>query len=139
MGSDNTPLPGVSIVEQGTTNGTQTDFDGNYTIEVPQGAVLQFTYIGMQGQDVTVGSSNTVDVTMQEGASQLDEVVVTALGLKRQKKSLTYATQNVEIDAIDEARPEQNLVNSLQGKVAGLSIQRSGNGVTGSFKSSVAR
>lgn len=132
--TDSAPLPGVSIVVQGTTNGTQTDFDGNFAIDVAPGAVLQFTYIGLKSQNITVGVANTINVTMEEDAAQLEEVVVTALGLKRQKKSLTYATQNVEIDAIDEARPEQNLVNSLQGKVAGLSIQRSGNGVTGSSK-----
>ncbi|WP_422080491.1 SusC/RagA family TonB-linked outer membrane protein [Ulvibacterium sp.] len=132
--ADGSPLPGVNVLVQGTTNGTQTDFDGNYTIEVAEGNVLVFSYIGMRTQSITVGASNTVDVQMVIDENQLDEVVVTALGLKRQKKSLTYATQNVEIDAIDEARPEQNLVNSLQGKVAGLSIQRAGTGVSGSSK-----
>ncbi|MFS4455091.1 SusC/RagA family TonB-linked outer membrane protein [Maribacter sp. 2304DJ31-5] len=132
--SDGGPLPGVSIVVQGTTNGTQTDFDGNYTIEVSEGDVLVFSYLGTSTQSITVGTSNTINVVMQEDASQLDEVVVTALGVKRQKKSLTYATQTVETDGIDEARPQQNLVNSLSGRVAGLSIQRSGNGVSGASK-----
>jgi len=132
--SDNTPLPGVNVLVQGTTNGTQTDFDGNYTIEVAEGGTLVFSYIGTASQSVIVGSSNTVNVSMDEDASQLDEVVVTALGVKRQKKSLTYATQGVDPKGIDEARPQQNLVNSLSGKVAGLSIQTSGNGVSGSSK-----
>jgi len=132
--TDGSPLPGVNVLVQGTTNGTQTDFDGNYTIEVTEGGVLVFSYIGTATQSVTVGSSNTINVAMAEDASQLDEVVVTALGVKRQKKSLTYATQGVDPKGIDEARPQQNLVNSLSGKVAGLSIQTSGNGVSGASK-----
>lgn len=132
--TDGSPLPGVNVLVQGTTNGTQTDFDGNYTINAEEGGVLVFSYLGMSTQSITIGSSNTIDVSMVEDASQLDEVVVTALGVKRQKKSLTYATQGVDPEGIDEARPQQNLVNSLQGKVAGLSIQTSGNGVSGSSK-----
>ena len=132
--ADGSPLPGVSIVEQGTTNGTQTDFDGNYTINVSEGSTLIFSYIGMATQSVVVGASDTYNVQMVEDASQLDEVVVTALGIKRQKKSLTYATQQVETEGIDEARAQQNLVNSLSGRVAGLSIQRGGNGVSGASK-----
>lgn len=132
--TDGSPLPGVNVLVQGTTNGTQTDFDGNYTINAEEGGVLVFSYLGMSTQSITIGSSNTIDVSMVEDASQLDEVVVTALGVKRQKKSLTYATQGVDPEGIDEARPQQNLVNSLQGKVAGLSIQTSGSGVSGASK-----
>lgn len=132
--TDGSPLPGVNVLVEGTTTGTQTDFDGNYAIEASSGDVLVFSFIGMKTQSVTVGASNTVNVSMEEDAEQLGEVVVTALGVKRQKKSLTYATQGVDPKGIDEARPQQNLVNSLQGKVAGLSIQTSGNGVSGSSK-----
>ena len=131
---DNAPLPGVNVVVDGTSNGTQTDFDGNYSINAAEGDVLVFSYLGMKSQMVTVGASNNLNVFMEEDASQLDEVVVTALGVKRQKKSLTYATQQVETEGIDEARAQQNLVNSLQGRVAGLSIQTSGNGVSGASK-----
>ena len=131
---DNAPLPGVNVVVDGTSNGTQTDFDGNYSINAAEGDVLVFSYLGMKSQMVTVGASNNINVFMEEDASQLDEVVVTALGVKRQKKSLTYATQVVETEGIDEARAQQNLVNSLQGRVAGLSIQTSGNGVSGASK-----
>lgn len=131
---DNAPLPGVNVVVDGTSNGTQTDFDGNYSINAAEGDVLVFSYLGMKSQMVTVGASNNMNVFMEEDASQLDEVVVTALGVKRQKKSLTYATQQVETEGIDEARAQQNLVNSLQGRVAGLSIQTSGNGVSGASK-----
>ncbi|MDO5977642.1 SusC/RagA family TonB-linked outer membrane protein [Flavivirga spongiicola] len=128
------PLAGVNIIIQGTSTGVQSNFDGEYRIQANNGAVLKFSYIGFKTQTITVGDSNTINVTMEEDASQLDEVVVTALGIKRQKKSLTYATQNVDVDGIDEARPNQNLVNSLSGKIAGVSIQRSGNGVSGSSK-----
>ena len=129
--ADGSPLPGVSIVQQGTINGTQSDVDGGYSLAVPPGSELVFSYIGMESQIVEVGVSNTIDVVMQEDVGQLQEVVVTALGIERQKESLTYATQEVEIEGIDEARDNQNLVNSLSGRVAGLSVQRSGNGVSG--------
>lgn len=132
--TDNSPLPGVNVVVDGTSTGTQTDFDGNYSINAAEGDVLVFSYLGMKSQSVAVGNSNNINVFMQEDASQLEEVVVTALGVKRQKKSLTYATQQVETEGIDEARAQQNLVNSLQGRVAGLSIQTSGNGVSGASK-----
>ncbi len=125
---DGSPLPGVSVVEQGTTNGTQTDFDGNYTIEVSEGAILNFSYIGMGSQSVTVGASNTVDVQMREDASQLDEVVVTALGIERQRKALTYATQGVSTEELTQARAV-NVLSALSGKVAGLSVTTGSNGV----------
>lgn len=84
-----TPLPGgVNVLVQGTTNGTQTDFDGNYAIEASEGDVLVFSYLGMKSQTVTVSSSPTINIVLEEDASQLDEVVVTALGLSRKKKSL---------------------------------------------------
>ncbi len=128
------PLAGVNIIIQGTSSGTQSNFDGVYSIQANKASVLEFSYIGFKTQTVTVGDSNTVNITMTEDAASLDEVVVTALGIKRQRKSLTYATQNVSVAGIDEARPDQNLVNSLSGKIAGISIQRSGNGVSGASK-----
>ncbi len=131
--SDGGPLPGVSILEQGTTNGTQTDFDGNYTIEVSEGDVLVFSYLGMQTQTVTVGSSNTINVVLQEDASQLDEVVVTALGIERSKKSLTYSTQNVDSEELSTAR-SVNVLNGLSGKVAGLSVTTGSSGVGSASK-----
>jgi TonB-linked SusC/RagA family outer membrane protein len=126
--SDGSPLPGVNVLVQGTTNGTQTDFDGNYTIEVAEGNVLVFSYIGMRAQSITVGSSNTVDVQMVVDENQLDEVVVTALGLERQSKSLSYANQQVETDELTKARAI-NVTEGLSGKVAGLTVTRSANGV----------
>jgi TonB-linked SusC/RagA family outer membrane protein len=119
------PLPGVNIVVKGTTNGTQTDFDGKYSINAKAGDVLSFTYVGLKSQEVTVSASSTLNVTMQEDASVLDEVVVTALGIKREKKSLGYATQEVKGEAVSNVK-SSNFVNSLSGRVAGLDIKTSG-------------
>ncbi|PKA99041.1 TonB-linked SusC/RagA family outer membrane protein [Flavobacteriaceae bacterium MAR_2009_75] len=134
---DGLPLPGVNIVVQGTTNGTQTDFDGNYSIQAEQGDVLLFTYIGQKEQRQTVGSSNTVNVQMTEDAEALEEVVVTALGIKREEKSVGYAVQNVKGDDIAQAR-ESNLVNALSGKVSGVQITNS-SGAAGSSARIVLR
>jgi TonB-linked SusC/RagA family outer membrane protein len=119
------PLPGVNIIIKGTTTGTQTDFDGNYTITANVGNVLSFTYLGLKPQEATVGASNTINVTMQEDASVLDEVVVTALGIKREKKSLGYASQEVKGDAVNTVK-DVNFINSLSGKIAGIDIQNTG-------------
>ena len=119
------PLPGVNILVKGTTNGTQTDFDGKYSINAKSGDVLSFSYLGLKTQEVTVGSSNSINVTMQEDASMLDEVVVTALGIKREKKALGYATQEVKGNAVSDVK-SSNFVNSLSGKVAGLDIKSTG-------------
>ncbi len=126
--SDGSPLPGVNVLVQGTTNGTQTDFDGNYTIEAASGDVLVFSYIGMKSQNVTVASSNSINVAMAQDASQLDEVVVTALGITRKKKSLTYAAEIVSTGELATARP-LNVLDGLSGKVSGIAITRTGGGV----------
>lgn len=131
--ADGSPLPGVNILAQGTTNGTQTDFDGNYTIEASEGDVLVVSYLGMKSQNVTVGSSNTLNVAMEVDASQLDEVVVTALGIKRKEKTLTYAQQSVNGDDLTKTR-DINFVNSLEGKVAGVQIKKSSSGAGGSTR-----
>ena len=115
------PLPGVNIIVKGTTNGTQTDFDGNYTINASVGDVLTFTYVGLKTVEQTVGSSNTMNVTMQEDAALLDEVVVTALGIKREKKSLGYAQQSVGGEELVKAK-ETDIADALAGKIAGVQI-----------------
>jgi len=130
---DGAPLPGVSVIVQGTTKGTETDFDGKYSIQVSTGDVLSFSFIGMKTTSITVEESNTYDIALSEDSASLEEVVVTALGIKRQKRSLTYATQKVSTEEISKARP-LNVVNSLSGKVAGISVTRSGSGVAGASK-----
>ena len=119
------PLAGVNIIVEGTSTGTQTDFDGNFTIEASTGQVLAFTYIGYADNKITVGEQTTLSVTMSAEAAALDQVVVTALGIEREKKSLGYATQEVSGDAVSSV-PTQNFVNSLSGKVSGLNFSNSG-------------
>src|SRR5690606_25881960 len=93
--NDGTPLPGVSILVQGTTNGTQTDFDGNFTLEAATGDILVFSYLGMKTLTVSVGNSNNINVSLEEDSSQLDEVVVTALGIKREERALGYSVTEI--------------------------------------------
>ncbi|WMI68013.1 SusC/RagA family TonB-linked outer membrane protein [Mangrovimonas sp. YM274] len=115
------PLPGVNIIVKGTTTGTQTDFDGNYSISAKTGDVLTFTYIGLKSQEITVGSSDTINITMLEDAAVLDEVVVTALGIKREEKALGYSVQSIKGEGMTEAR-ESNISNAISGKVAGVQV-----------------
>jgi len=117
------PLPGASIVVQGTTSGTTTDFDGNFSIETSQGSTLVISYVGYESQQVVVGSSPINVQLVSDNA--LDEVVVTALGLTREKKSLGYSVTEVEGDAINSIK-DNNIASSLMGKVAGLNITQSG-------------
>jgi TonB-linked SusC/RagA family outer membrane protein len=119
------PLPGVTVVVKGTNTGTQTDFDGNYSIKTTTGAVLQYSFIGMKNVEMTVGSSNVMDIVMQESAEALEEVVVTALGISKEKKSLGYSTQKVDGDEVAKVK-DANFVNSLSGKVSGVQIKSSG-------------
>lgn len=122
---DGLPLPGVNIVIEGTSTGVQTDFDGNYSINANQGDVLVFSFVGLQTAEYTVGNNDTIDVILEADAAQLDEVVVTALGIEREKKSLGYATQEVGGEEVSDV-PTTNFMNSLSGKVAGLKIKSSG-------------
>ncbi|MCF4102260.1 SusC/RagA family TonB-linked outer membrane protein [Gillisia sp. M10.2A] len=122
---DGLPLPGVNILVKGTSTGVQSDFDGNYSIQASQGDVLVFSFIGLQKAEYPVGASKTLNVTLKADAAQLDEVVVTALGIKREKKSLGYATQEVDGSEVSDV-PTSNFMNSLSGKVAGLNIKSSG-------------
>lgn len=131
---DGATLPGVTILLlEDATRGTLTDFDGNYSIEASEGQNLQFSFVGMTTVSMSVGSSNTINVVMDEDAAQLDEVVVTALGIKRQEKTLTFAQQTVKGDALTQTR-DVNFVNSLSGKVAGVEIRKSSSGAGGSTK-----
>ena len=128
------PLIGVSIIEKGTTNGTITDWDGNYTLSAPTGATLQYSYIGYQSVEMVVEAGKTViDLTMKEDTEMLDEVVVTALGIKREKKMLGYAVQELKSDELNKTG-DPSVTSALQGKVAGLSMNTSATGLGGSTK-----
>lgn len=121
---DGLPLPGVNILVQGTMNGTQTDFDGNYTIRASVGQSLVFTYLGQKSITQTVGSGNTINVQMEEDAQALEEVVVTALGINRAEKSLGYSSQQLTSESIADV-PTTNVLNTLSGKIAGVNITQS--------------
>jgi TonB-linked SusC/RagA family outer membrane protein len=118
------PMIGVSIVEEGTTNGTVSDFDGLYSITVKdESSQLMFSYIGYTPVTRAVGSGNTLDVTMVESAEALDEVIVTSLGFRERKDDLGYASSTVSGDKISESG-ETNVLNSLSGKSSGVRITR---------------
>ena len=118
---DGLTMPGVSIVIVGSQTGTSTDFDGKFEITANEGDVLQFNFMGYADATITVGAANDYNVTMQVDAQQLEDVVVTALGIKREKKALGYAVQDVKGDEITKAS-NGNVVGALQGKVAGVQI-----------------
>ncbi|AWW30561.1 SusC/RagA family TonB-linked outer membrane protein [Echinicola strongylocentroti] len=123
-------LPGVTVMIKGTTKGTIADFDGNYAIEAATDAVLQFSFIGFSTQEIPVNSQSKIDVTLTEDEKSLDEVVVTAIGIKQQKKKLGYATQEVNTERLDQANT-MNIGNALSGQVAGLTVTNP----TGMFQS----
>ncbi|MCJ7447366.1 MAG: SusC/RagA family TonB-linked outer membrane protein [Bacteroidales bacterium] len=132
--SDSSPIPGVSVVVKGTTTGITTDVDGKYSIPVPNNqSVLQFSFIGYATQEVTVGNQSVVNITLAESITQMEEVVVTALGIKRQTKALSYSAAEVTGDDIKKV-PELNIMNTLQGKIAGVDINISGTGAAGSSR-----
>ncbi|GGD67937.1 SusC/RagA family TonB-linked outer membrane protein [Maribacter cobaltidurans] len=116
------PIPGVSVVEKGTSNGVATDFDGNYSITLLQpNAVLVFSSLGFSRKEVTVGQSSEVNVVLEENVEGLDEVVVTGLGIKRDAKKLGYAVTSVDTEELTKTRTV-NVMESLEGKVSGLNI-----------------
>lgn len=131
--SDSEPLIGASILVKGTSSGTVTDIDGKYSIKVPEGSdMLTVSYTGYEEQAIAVGASNVLDIMLSEGVT-LDELVVTALGISREQKSLGYAVQEIGGDELSDSR-ETNVVNSLQGKVAGVQIQGSPSTLGGSSR-----
>jgi TonB-linked SusC/RagA family outer membrane protein len=134
---DGLALPGVNIVVQGTTTGTQTDFDGNYSIEASEGQTLLFTYIGQREESRVVGAGNSINVQMQEDAQALEEVVVTALGIKREKQALGYAVSEVGSEEL-ESRPEGDIGRVLTGKASGVQITNQ-SGLSGSGTNVIIR
>ena len=124
--SDGEPLIGVTVMIKGTATGVDTDFDGNYSIEVPNDkAVLNFSYVGMKPQSITVGSQSVINVVLQEDSEVLGEIVVTAMGQTQEKKKLNFAVQSLNSDAVT-AGQSANFVNGLQGKVAGVQVSMAG-------------
>ena len=131
--ADGDPLIGVNIIEQGTNNGTVSDLDGTYTLTVADAsATLDFSYTGFATQSVALAGRTTLDVTMEEGVT-LEEAVVTALGIERDKKALNYSVTEVEGEGFQEAR-ELNIANAIAGKVAGVNVSNISSGPAGSSR-----
>lgn len=137
--ADGSPLPGVSVLVKSTTTGTTTDADGKYSINVPDAnSILVVSFIGFATQEIPVGTQTSIDVKLAEDITQLNEVVVTALGVSRETKTLVYATQSVKPAQLTEVRDANNVLNSLAGKVANVQINQ-GSGGPGSGAKIVLR
>lgn len=126
------PLPGVSISVKGTTSGTITDMNGKFTINAKKGNTLIFSYLGYQSVDKTV-TDTTIDVVMKESSVQVNEVVVTALGIKKEKKALAYSVTEVKGDDLNKVKTS-NIAHGLIGKVAGVNVVKPASGVMGSSR-----
>lgn len=127
------PLPAVNVIEKGTSNGTSSDFDGNYSITVSDNAILIFSSLGYTSKEMETENRSILNVSLLEDLQMLDEVVVTALGIKKERKALGYAVQEIKGGDLLEAR-ETNLVNAMSGKVSGLQVIRGSNGPASSSK-----
>ncbi len=132
-GDDQSPLPGVNILVKGTTSGTVSDADGRFSLPAGATDILVFSFVGFTTQEVAVGERTVMEVILRPDAAQLSEVVVTALGIERDKKAIGYATQSVQNESLTIAR-ETNVVNQLAGKVAGVTVVGSPSGVGGSSR-----
>jgi TonB-linked SusC/RagA family outer membrane protein len=131
---DGSTIPGVSVFAKGTTAGTVTDLNGKFTLTVPAEAkVLTFSFVGMVTQEVAIGSESVINVNLKTASTALEGVVVTALGVTREKKALGYAVQDVKGDELTKAR-ETNVVNSLSGRVAGLQVTGASGNMGGSSR-----
>src|SRR5690554_1625210 len=118
------PFPGVNIIVKGTTSGTQTDFDGNYSITASTGDVLSYSFVGYTTKEMTVGAASRMSFSMAPDVMAIDEVVVTALGIKKEERSIGYSAQNLKSDDLNKV-PVTNVVDALSGKVAGVNISKS--------------
>lgn len=128
------PLPGASIAVQGESKGTITDFDGNFSIEVQKGKNLVISYLGLETQNITVSDQSAIKVQLKEAASNaLNEVVVTSLGIKKTRKSLTYSAQELKGEELTRVK-DANIINTIAGKIAGVAVTKSAGGTGGSTK-----
>lgn len=134
--SDGSPLPGVTVMVKGTQHGTATDVNGLYSLKVNGNAILVFSFVGMTPQEISTGTKSTIDVKLQNAATRMDEVVVTAIGIKKAEKTLGYAASTVKNDELVAAR-SSDVMSGVIGKVAGVNISNSGQ--TGSSQKVVVR
>ena len=133
LGSDGLPAVGATVKVLGTTTGAITDVDGNFTLSCAPNAKIEVSYVGAKTQVVSVGNKATINVTLKDDALTMDEVVVTALGIKRQARSLGYSTTKVDGSDFELAR-DPNIGNALSGKIAGVSVAGNATGPTGSSR-----
>ena len=124
---------GANVIVKGTTNGTITDMDGRFELDVPNNATLQVSYIGFNTQEIVFTGQPSIEVQLVDDTQALDEVVVTALGIKREKKALGYSMSELKGESLTQTR-DANVANALAGKVAGLQIKQNGTGVGGSSR-----
>ena len=124
------PLIGVNVSVKGASSGTITNIDGEFSLQAAKGELIEFSYVGYSPKVLSVGEAATLAIVLQEDAKALEEVVVTALGIKRSEKALSYTVQKVTNDDLTSIK-DANFINSLNGKVAGVNIQRSAAGVGG--------
>jgi TonB-linked SusC/RagA family outer membrane protein len=128
------PLPGANVVVKGESNGTTTDFDGVFSIQAQKGSVLIISYLGSETQNVVVGEASTIKVQLKEASTTaLSEVVVTSLGIKKTRKSLTYAAQELKGEELTRVK-DANIINTIAGKIAGVVVTKSAGGTGGSTK-----
>ncbi|MDH7444531.1 SusC/RagA family TonB-linked outer membrane protein [Aquimarina sp. 2201CG14-23] len=132
----NVPLPGVNIIVKGTSTGTQTDFDGGYQITTTKGSILVFSFLGFKTIEVEIGTSNTVNVQMEQDSEQLDEIVVTAFGIKQEAKKLGYSVQQLKSESI-VSTADPNIGSAIKGKLAGVNINSNAGGIGSSVSINV--
>nr|WP_129735553.1 TonB-dependent receptor [Parabacteroides goldsteinii] len=128
------PLPGTNVVEEGTTNGVVTDAEGNYSLSVGgEESILSFSFIGYKARSIPVGQQHYMEVVLEEDIMYLENVVVTALGIKRNEASLTYSVDQVKGEELNRVK-DPNMINTLAGKIAGVQINKTSSGLGGSSK-----
>ncbi|MNS00618.1 TonB-dependent Receptor Plug Domain protein [compost metagenome] len=128
------PLPGVNVIVKGESNGTSTDFDGAFTIQAKVGSTLVISYIGLETKNVVIGEESTLKVQLKTASTTaLNEVVVTSLGIKKTRKSLTYSAQELKGEELTRVK-DANIINTIAGKIAGVAVTKSAGGTGGSTK-----
>ncbi|WP_200975138.1 SusC/RagA family TonB-linked outer membrane protein [Echinicola sp. 20G] len=131
--SDGSAIPGVNVFVKGTSSGTSTDLDGKYSLSVPEDAIVVYSFIGYTIQEISVAGKSTIDVALVQDSEELGEVVVTALGISKEKEKLGYSVTEVGSETLNKAR-ETNVANSLAGRVAGLVVKGTSSGPGGTAK-----
>ena len=122
---DGLPIIGASVTIKGTTRGASTNYEGAYTLSAMKGQTLVFSYVGMIPRERIIGETNVINVILDPSAEQLEEIVVTAMGVQTEKKKLNFAVQSVGAEALTEGR-QANFINGLLGKVSGINVTNSG-------------